>query len=149
MTTPIRYRPLQPMPSLRRELDRLFGDFLPLFGDEGDADTLSAVWRPRMDLTETDGAFVVKMDLPGIEKDQVNVQVEDSTLTVSGERREEKKEEKENYLRMERSYGSFYRSIPLPKTAQVDQVKAEFANGVLTVHIPKAEESKPRKVDIG
>ena len=148
MSTLTRYRPFPPMQSLRREVDRLFGEFLPGFGDEGNGEALSAVWAPRMDLSETDGEFVVKMDLPGIEKDQVTVNVEDSTLTVNGERKEETKEEKENYLRMERSYGSFYRSIPLPKTAKVDEVKAVFKNGVLTVHIPKAEESKPRQVEI-
>lgn len=142
-----RYRTFQPMQSLRQELDRLFGEFLPGLGDD-DEKLFSAVWAPRMDLSERDDAFVVKMDLPGIEKKDVSVDVEDSMLTVRGERREEKQDEKENYLRMERTTGSFYRSIALPKASQVDAVKATFKNGVLTIHIPKVEESKPRKVEI-
>lgn len=148
MATITRYRPFPPMHSLRREIDRLFGDFLPGFGEEGDGETLSAVWTPRMDLKETDTEFLITMDLPGIEKDQVTISVEDHQLTVRGERKEEKKEEKENYLRMERSYGSFYRSIPLSTTVKVDAVQAKFKNGVLKIHIPKTEESKPRKVEI-
>lgn len=148
MSTLTRYRPITPMRNVRREIDRIFGDFFPTFGEEGEGEIFSPMWTPRMDLSETEGEFLVKMDLPGIDKDQVSVNVEDSMLTVKGERQEEKKEEKENYLRMERSYGNFYRSIPLPETAKVNQVKAAFKNGVLTVHIPKAEQSKPLKVEI-
>jgi HSP20 family protein len=143
-----RHRPFTPMRNLRREIDRLFGEFLPFFGEEGDGDLFTAVWTPRMDLSETDEEFIVRMDLPGLKKDEVTVNVEDNRLTVSGERKEEKKEESENYLRMERSYGSFYRSVRLPKTAQVEAVKAEFTDGVLRVHVPKAEEHKPHKVEI-
>ncbi len=148
MATLTHYRPFRPMGSLRHELDRLFGDFFPGMGEEGDGEAFSAVWSPRMDLTETEHEFVVKLDLPGIEKEQVNVDIEDGRLAVSGDRKEEKKEDKENYLRMERTYGHFFRSIPLPKTAKVDEVKAEFHNGVLRIRIPKTEETKPRKVEI-
>lgn len=148
MATLTRYRPFPPMHALRQEIDRLFGDFLPGLTGDDDGERFSAVWAPRMDLSETDDAFVVKMDLPGIEKDAVTVNVEDHQLVVTGERMAEEKQEGETYLRMERSYGSFYRSIPLPKTANVDAVKAEFKNGVLKVHLPKAEESKPRQVAI-
>lgn len=148
MSTLTRYRPVWPQHSLRRDLDRFFGDLFPTFGEEDREEAFSAVWAPQMDLSETDKAYLVKMDLPGIDKDQVTVNVQGSQLTVRGERKEEKQEEQENYLRMERSYGSFYRSIPLPKSAAVDEVKAEFKNGVLRVSIPKAAESRPHKVTI-
>lgn len=144
----MRHRPFMPMQSLRREMDRLFGEFLPGFGEEGSGEFFSTTWAPRLDLSETSEAYLVKMDLPGIEKENVSVTVEGHQLTVRGERKEEKKTDQENVLRMERSYGSFYRSISLPKAAQVDAVKATFKNGVLEVHVPKAEEKQGRHVEI-
>lgn len=141
------YRPMTQLNTLRNELDRFFGDLIPRSGD-GDGETFASVWKPRMDLSETEGAYLVRMDLPGIEKNQVSVNVEDRALTVRGERKEEQRKEGENYLRVERSYGSFYRSLPLPRSANVDDVKAEFENGVLKIRIAKAEEHKPKKIKI-
>lgn len=141
-----RYRSLMPTRTLRHEFDRLFRDMMP-FIEEGEEIT-SAVWAPRMDLSENDQSYLLKADLPGLDKKDIVVNIENHTLTISGERKEETKEEKENYLRMERSYGSFFRSVALPKAVKGNDVEAAFENGVLTIRIPKAEESKPRKVTI-
>lgn len=142
-------RPLLPARSgLSREIDRLFGDFFPSFADL-QAEESPALWSPRLDMSETDKEFLVKLDLPGIPKEDIAVHVEDHQLTVSGERKEESREEAENYLRMERSYGRFFRSIPLPKNSVADKVKAEFKNGEMRIHIPKEKGSKPRKISIG
>lgn len=141
------FRPMLPMPRLRRELDRLMGDLLPQsWGIE--SEEFPRMWNPRMDVTENDTEFIVQVDLPGVSKDDVAVNIQDNQLTISGERKTESKETKQNYLRMERSYGRFFRSLGLPRGANADTVDAEFKDGVLTVHIPKAEESKPKQVRV-
>ncbi|MEX0822040.1 MAG: Hsp20/alpha crystallin family protein [Rhodothermales bacterium] len=134
-----------PMRQLQREIDRVFGDFVPFFGSE---EMESAVWAPKLDITESDTEYVVKMEVPGISKDQIKVDLEDHRLTVSGERNEEKKEEAENRLVVERSYGSFFRSISLPKAAVEAAVDAKLKDGVLAVTVKKEEVSKPRRIDI-
>lgn len=106
------------------------------------------MWTPRMDLSETDDAFLIKVDLPGLKKDEITVNVEDHRLMVRGERKEERKEEKENFLRMERSSGSFFRSVTLPPAVKEDAIQAEFKDGVLTITIPKTEESTSRRIQV-
>jgi HSP20 family protein len=139
-------RAMTPLRNLRREVDRLFGDVFSSFGEEVDLPT--KVWAPRMDMSETEKEFVIRADLPGINKGDVRVEVEDNELTIRGERKEMKREESENFLRVERSFGSFYRSITLPKAAKTDEVAAEFKNGELIVRVPKAEETARRNVKI-
>lgn len=145
MSTLTRYRPFQPVRSLQREIDRMFGEYLPFLGDE---DVEPGVWAPVMDLTETDKEYVVKLDVPGIPKDLITVNLEDHRLVVRGERKEEKKESTENQLVVERRYGSFYRSFALPKAASEEDVAAEMKDGVLTIKIKKTEEAKPRRIEI-
>ncbi len=96
-------------------------------------------WAPVVEAKRADGNFVVTAELPGLKKEEVKVQVLEDTLTVEGERKQEKEEKSEEYYRSERSYGRFYRSIPLPEGADVDKAKAEFSNGLLRVSIPCAE----------
>ena len=139
-------RAMTPLRNLRREVDRLFGDVFSSFGEEGELP--AKVWAPRMDMSETDKEFVIRLDLPGITKADVRVEVEDHDLTIRGERRESKREESENFIRVERSFGSFYRSITLPKAARTDDVGAEFKNGELIVRIPKAEDTARRTIKI-
>lgn len=146
MAAMTRYHPFQPIRSLQREIDRLFGDFRPMFGEEEEA--ASAVWAPSMDLTETEGEYIVKMDVPGVSKEDVVVSLEDKRLSVRGERREERKEESENRLALERSYGSFYRSFALPNAASEEDVAAQMNDGVLTIRVKKVEASKPRRIEI-
>lgn len=145
MTNLTRYRPFAPMQSLQREIDRLFGDFVPFYSSEA---MEGAVWAPRLDLTENESEYVVKMEVPGVSKDQITVKLEDGRLIVSGERKDEKKEEEENRVVLERSFGSFFRAVTLPKAAGEGAVDAELKQGVLTVRVKKAEVSKPRRIEI-
>lgn len=108
----------------------------------------SAVWSPRMDLMETDDNYHLQVDLPGVEKGDVSITVDDNRLSIRGERHEESRMEGTNAVRMERSFGTFYRSLRLPKTVKQDQIKASFKHGVLSVDIPKTEKSKPKKIEI-
>jgi HSP20 family protein len=111
-------------------------------------ESMSAVWSPRMDLTESDDNYHLSVDLPGISKEDVTISVEDSRLTIRGERQDESRQETENMVRMERTFGSFYRSVRLPKSVNENKIKATFTNGVLSVDIPKTEKSKPKKIKI-
>lgn len=107
-------------------------------------------WLPEIDVFERDGRLVTKVDLPGMKKEDVKVEVSDGQLAVSGERKTEAEEKKGNFYRCEREYGSFYRSVPLPEGAKIEDVKATFADGVLEVSVPMAAkaETKPRTVEI-
>jgi HSP20 family protein len=107
-----------------------------------------AAWSPLVDIAEDDNEYLIKAELPGIEKDQVKVSVEDGLLVISGERNSEKEEKNRKYHRVERSYGSFIRSFSLPDDADGTKVKAEFKNGILKVHLPKDETAKPKSIEI-
>ncbi len=103
---------------------------------------------PSMDIFEQGDDVVVKAELPGMKKEEIEVSVTDNTMTISGEKKQEEKVEKKNYFRMERSYGSFTRSFHLPTEVQSDKAKAEFENGILTISLPKAEAVKPRTITV-
>jgi HSP20 family protein len=105
-------------------------------------------WIPPMDLVETEEEFVLRADLPGLAEGDVNVELEDSVLTISGERKSEHEERKEGYYRVERASGAFSRSLTLPEGVNAEAIKAHFDKGVLEIRIPKPEEKKPRKVAI-
>lgn len=141
-----RFRPFGPFPTLHRDLDRFFGDFFPALDESGE--TSSSVWAPRMDVSETEAVFRVELDLPGVNKDEVVVNYQDGQLTISGERRSEEKDEKENFVRLERNYGSFFRSLALPQNVQEDQIAATFKEGVLSIVIPKAEEKRTKRIKV-
>lgn len=139
-----RYR-IKPLRSLQQELDQFFGDYLPILEDE---EGEPGVWAPRMDVTETAREYVVRMDVPGIPKDKMSINLQDHQLVVRGERSEDRKEETENRIVIERRYGSLYRALALPKAASEEEVDAEMKNGVLTIRIKKVEEAKPRRIEI-
>jgi HSP20 family protein len=109
-----------------------------------------ATWFPEIDVFEKDNRLITKIDLPGLKKEDVKVEVTDGNLAISGERKTEAEEKKENFYRCEREYGSFYRAVPLPEGVKIEDVKATFADGVLEVSIPlpAKPESKVRKVEI-
>ena len=131
--------------SLQGEFDRLFDGLLSSRTDEA----ASSMWAPRVDLTESDDAYTVEVDVPGVNRDDININFHDQTLTISGERKSEQKESgKGEYVRIERQYGSFYRSFTLPRTVDSNNIEASYDNGVLVITVPKAEESKPRKIDV-
>jgi len=131
--------PFMLMRQLADEFDRLAGHTAR--GSE------SAMWSPAIEVKQKEGKLLVTADLPGIDKDNVNVHIDDNLLVVEGERRHEKEEKREGYYRSERSYGKFYRSIPLPEGASADTATAQFNNGVLEVTIP-VPEVKAKRQDI-
>ena len=111
-------------------------------------DLSNRTWMPAVDIRETEEAYEVAAELPGMSKKDINITLEDNVLTLSGERRFEKESEKDNYHRIERAYGSFSRSFTLGHGVDSEGVKAAFKDGVLTITVPKREESKPRKIAI-
>ena len=127
-----------------REVDRLFDAF---FGASGDS-AAGRRWVPPMDLVEADDHFVLRADLPGLAEGDVSIEIHDSTLKISGERRAEQEQTEQGWYRIERSFGSFSRSLTLPEGVDADSVSAEFDRGVLEVRIPKPEERKPRRIEI-
>jgi HSP20 family protein len=124
-----------------RDVDRLFDAF---FGGERE----SRRWVPQMDLVEAEDHFVLKADLPGLDESDVSIEVQDGTLTISGERKAEHEARERGWYRIERSFGSFSRSLTLPDRVDPDGISARFDRGVLEVRIPKPEEHKPRRVEI-
>jgi HSP20 family protein len=124
-----------------REIDRVFDAF---FGqtDQGRR------WVPPIDLVEAEDHFVLKADLPGLSESDVNIEVQDGTLTISGERKAEHEQREKGWYRIERSFGSFNRSLTLPDGVDPDRIEASFNHGVLEVRIPKPEERKPRRISI-
>ena len=143
----VRWEPARELNSLQSEMNRLFNTFFdtPTGGNGGGLRR----WVPAMDLVETDDHFVLKADLPGLDANDVSIEVEDKVLTLSGERKVEHETSKEGFYRLERSSGQFRRSLTLPEGVDADKIEASFDKGVLEVRIPKPEERKPRKVQIG
>jgi len=146
-----------------REMDHLFEDFGPETGWHMPrllrhgrkllprrAELATLEWSPRIDVIEREGQFVVRADLPGMNKEDVKVEVTEDAITIEGERKNEKKEEREGYYYCECSYGSFYRAIPLPEGAEASRATAEFRNGVLevTVPAPSRPEPKARRLEV-
>jgi HSP20 family protein len=144
----VRWEPLREFGALQNEMNRLFNTVFdtPLPGNA--AGTMRR-WMPPMDLVETDDHFVLRADLPGLSEDDVKIEFEDGTLTVSGERKAEHESKKEGYHRVERAFGAFSRSLTLPQGVDPEAVTASFDRGVLEVSIPKPEERKPRRIEIG
>jgi HSP20 family protein len=136
---------------LNNEMDRWFGGGFGNLPSLSNLGGFEAVWAPNLEVFQRGDELVVRADLPGLGKNDVDVEVSDDALTIRGERKQQHEEEREGYYRSERSYGSFYRSIPLPEGAIADSAKASFENGVLevTVQVPPAEVRRGRKLDIG
>lgn len=149
MTGMIRFNPNADIIRTRmnRLFDQAFGDY-PGFDREGE-EVSSRTWLPAVDIRETDDSLVLTAELPGLSKEDVDITLERNILAIRGERRFEKEDKEENYHRIERSYGTFARSFTLPSNVTPEGVTANFENGVLRIVVPKAEEAKPRKVDIG
>lgn len=133
-----------PLTALREEMNELRAQ---LVGD-GDDGWFSGAMAPALDMSETDTAIDVRMDLPGTTAKDIDIHVNGNVLTVSGERKEEKEEKGKTFHRVERHYGSFARSVTLPCTVNEDEVAAEYKDGVLTVKLPKAEEAKAHKIKV-
>jgi HSP20 family protein len=126
-----------------QEFDRLFNRLFDVGGT-----TAAQRWVPPMDLLEADDHFTLRADLPGLSEEDVSIEVQDGTLTISGERESEHERREQGWFRVERSFGRFSRSLTLPDGVDPDGVTAEFDRGVLTVRIPKPEQRKPRRIEI-
>ncbi|MGM0365688.1 MAG: Hsp20/alpha crystallin family protein [Actinomycetota bacterium] len=138
----VRWDPFSDLVQLRDEIGRWFE------GTERPRERTSAVWAPEVDIRETDKEISIKADLPGMKLEDVDVSVDENQLIIKGERKQEKKEEEKDYVRVERSYGSFYRSFNIGVPVKEDQIKASYKDGVLEIVVPKAEAKKPKKIDI-
>src|SRR6202047_829834 len=145
MNTITRWEPPRGGTSLQDQVNRLFEDTLTR-GRSGQAEL--ATWAPAVDIYETESELVVKADLPDLQEKDIDVRVENNMLTIRGERKFDKDINEDNYLRVERAYGSFMRSFSLPNTVSSDSIRAEYRNGVLTLHMAKREESKPKQIKI-
>jgi HSP20 family protein len=145
----IRWEPTRELQSIQQEMNRLFGTVFDAHasGGNGPGGALRR-WVPAMDLVEEDEHFILRADLPGVNEDDVKVELEDNVLTISGERASESQEHKDGYYRIERASGSFSRALTLPEGIDPDSIHARFEKGVLEVRVPKPEERKPRRVAI-
>ncbi len=147
MTLMVKRDPFSELRSFQNDFNRVFGSALPkLFG--GEEGVLSGNWAPNVDISEDDNTIVLEADLPGLKPGDFNLSIENYRLTLNGERKFENETRRENYHRVERSYGSFTRTFTLPNTVNVEDVKAEFNDGVLRVTLPKREEVKARQINV-
>jgi HSP20 family protein len=131
--------------TLQDEVNRLFEDN---FTRERSGHADLATWAPPVDIYETENELVVKAELPDFQDKDIDVRIANNTLTIRGERKFEKDVKEENYLRIERAYGSFMRSFSLPNTVSSENIRADYRNGVLTLHMAKREESKPKQIKV-
>lgn len=139
--TLMRWSPWQELENMNRQLSRLLEDTQGVTSETGQ-------WMPIVDIRETDDALLVQAELPGIDKKDIQLEVRDGVLTISGERRYEKDVKEENVHRVERAYGKFSRSFSLPSNVDADKVDATMKNGVLEVRLPKRESAKPKAIAI-
>jgi HSP20 family protein len=144
----IRWEPVAELNTIQNEMNRLFNTFFDPSAPTGRGNGTTRRWLPPMDLVETADHYVLRADLPGLSDGDVNVQLEDSVLTISGERKAEHKDQQEGYYRLERAFGAFSRSLTLPDGVDPDGVQAHFDRGVLEIRVPKPEQKKPKTVQI-
>ena len=147
------WRPFTGLGGWERDMDRMLEDFFgrrmrPWWPERWARSDEMEVKAPTVDLFEEKDDIVVKAELPGIEKNNIEVNLTDHTLTIKGEKKKEEEVKEENYYRAERSYGSFLRTLDLPKDVHADKVKASFKDGILEVRMPKTEEAKAKEVKV-
>jgi len=142
----IRWDPLRDLVSIRDKMNRLFEDAVTQRGEE--KELVASSWAPAVDIYEDEAQLVLTAEVPGLSEQDVEIKIEDNVLSIQGERKLEKETREENYHRIERAYGSFYRSFTLPNYIDQDKIRAEHESGVLKITMPKKAELKPRKVRI-
>jgi HSP20 family protein len=133
---------------LRREMDQFFDDLVPFSWSRENGGKELSSWAPSADISEDEKEYMIRMDIPGMEKNDIRVNFQDGRITITGERKIEEKDEKKDYIRKERYHGSFYRSFTLPETVKEEGIQANFKGGVLKLIIPKAEIAKPKPIKI-
>jgi HSP20 family protein len=146
MTALMRWDPFRELEDMSDRLNRMFAR--PAGRTNGKETLTVADWVPTVDISETDGEYLIKAELPEVKKEDVKVTLEDGVLTIQGQRRQEKEEKTTKYHRIERSYGTFVRSFSLPDQVNESGVNAEFKDGMLNLHIPKSEKAKPRAIEV-
>ena len=145
MTNSITHRDQLRGLTLQNEVNRLFDDS---FIRDRSAHADLATWAPAVDIYETENELVVKAELPDFQEKDIDVRISNNTLTIRGERKFETSVKEDNYLRIERAYGSFMRSFSLPNTVNSENIRADYRNGILTLHMAKREESKPKQIKV-
>jgi HSP20 family protein len=146
--TIVRWEPLRELSTLQSDMNRFFNSMFDTPASGGGQETGARRWTPAMDLAETEDAFVLRADLPGVSQEDVHIELEDTVLTVSGERKADHETKGEGFYRVERSFGRFSRALTLPKGVDPESITASFTDGVLEVRIPKPEQRKPRRISI-
>lgn len=139
----IRWNPLFELNNLQGRMNRLFDEALRT--EDGQSTTL---WSPAADVLETESAMIVKVELPGMDRNDINIHLENNVLTVRGERPFEKEGKAENYHRVERAYGSFSRSFALPVVVDQEKISADYKDGILRITLPKKEQARAKKIEI-
>ncbi len=142
----VRWDPFRDLVTLREKMNRVFEEAFTSRGEE--KDLMGSTWSPSVDIYEAENELVLTAELPGVDENDIEIKIEDNTLTLHGDRKFEKETKEENYHRIERSYGSFYRSFTLPRNIDQENIKAERENGILKISLPKKPELKPKKVKI-
>jgi HSP20 family protein len=137
-------QPFRGAATLQEQINRMFGEGVGHAGEESNL----TPWAPAVDIYETENELVVKADLPDVNPQNLDIRVENNILTIRGERKFESKVNEDNYLRIERAYGSFSRSFSLANSVKSDAIKADYQNGVLTLSLPKREEAKPKQIKV-
>ena len=137
-------QPFRGATTLQEQINRVFGDVVGRTGEESNL----TPWAPSVDIYETENELVVKADLPDVNPQDLDIRVENNILTIRGERKFETKVNEENYLRIERAYGSFSRSFSLANSVKLEAIKADYHDGVLTLSLPKREEAKPNQIKV-
>ena len=140
----VRYNPWSLLDQLKRELSNP----LSAVDRNDDANVATASWAPSVDITENEEAFVLHADIPGVKPEDIEVSMDNGVLTIKGERQSEKKTEEENYKRVERQYGVFYRRFTLPDSANAEALEAHSEHGVLKITIPKQEVAQSRRISV-
>ncbi|BDV41685.1 molecular chaperone [Geotalea uraniireducens] len=141
----VKYSPFRDLRNLQDQMSRLLD---LAWNKEPGEELREGVWQPPVDIVEDENSVILKAELPGLDQKDIEVRIEDSTLTIRGERKHESEIKKENYHRIERYYGSFQRSFTLPQTIDQEKVKASCDKGVLTIILPKREETKPKQITV-
>jgi HSP20 family protein len=141
--------PFRELEEMHNRLTSFFGRRLPLLRGPAEAEEMTlSTWTPLVDIAEDDKEYVINVELPGMKKEEVKVSVEDRVLSISGERKSEKEEKGKKYHRSEQTYGAFMRSFALPESASGEKLSADYQDGILKVHIPKAESAKTREIEV-
>ncbi len=146
----VRWNPARDLLDLEREFNKMFNRYNDKFGlqKELDEEFENAVWSPLTDIVENDNKYVMKMDIPGVKKEDVKISYSNGEIRISGERKHEEEKKDAKYHRVERTFGKYYRSFLLPDHIKEDKIEAEFKDGQLTITVPKADEVKPKEIAV-